>query len=162
MLDADEEHAVAEQFGVARTMVRRDHLISHLLAALSEHLADQVLFFGGTALSRTFVPDGRRSEDIDLIALGSRRKVAEIMERTLPHATRREYPGLRWRPSLTEVCDIAPAILSTPDGTSVRICWGDKGREPRGGQMSPLSLGRQRARYQPETRSVDLRTASVA
>jgi len=121
VLDPDEEHAIAEQFGVARIQVCRDHLISHLLAALSEHLADQVLFFGGTALSRTFVPDGRLSEDIDLIALGRRREVAQRIERTLPSATRREYPGLRWRPSLTEVRDVEPAIVTAPDGTSVRL-----------------------------------------
>lgn len=76
MLEPAEEHAVAERFGVARAQVRRDHLISHLLAAISHHLADDVLFFGGTALSRTFAPDGRLSEDIDLIALHNRRRHA--------------------------------------------------------------------------------------
>lgn len=121
MLDPDEEHAVAERFGVARTQVRRDHLISHLLAALSEHLADEVLFFGGTALSRTFAPDGRLSEDIDLIARHSRGATAENLERTLVRATRREFPGLRWQPSLSAVRDTAPAILIAPDGTSVRV-----------------------------------------
>lgn len=53
MLDPDEAAAIAERFGVGRSQVRRDHLISHLLGALSEHAADQVIFFGGTALSRT-------------------------------------------------------------------------------------------------------------
>lgn len=43
MLNADEEAAVAERFGVARSQVRRDHLISHLLAALSANAADQVV-----------------------------------------------------------------------------------------------------------------------
>ena len=67
-MDPGEEAAVAEQFGVARPQVRRDHLISHLLAALSRHLADDVIFFGGTALARSLAPDGRLSEDIDLLA----------------------------------------------------------------------------------------------
>jgi hypothetical protein len=49
MLAPDEEAAVAEQFGVAHTQVRRDHLISRLLAALGAHVASQVVFFGGTA-----------------------------------------------------------------------------------------------------------------
>jgi hypothetical protein len=45
MLSPEEELAVAEQFGVARAQVRRDHLISHLLAMLSVHLVDRVVFF---------------------------------------------------------------------------------------------------------------------
>lgn len=121
MLHPDEESAVAEQFGVARGQVRRDHLISHLLAAISIHAADQVIFFGGTALSRTIAPHGRLSEDIDLIALGRRRDVAENLETSLLRATRREFPGLRWQPSLTAVRDTEPASLSTTDGITVRI-----------------------------------------
>jgi hypothetical protein len=121
VLHPDEESAVAEQFGVARGQVRRDHLISHLLAAISIHAADQVIFFGGTALSRTIAPHGRLSEDIDLIALGRRRDVAENLETSLLRATRREFPGLRWQPSLTAVRDTEPASLSTTDGITVRI-----------------------------------------
>ncbi|MPY98017.1 MAG: nucleotidyl transferase AbiEii/AbiGii toxin family protein [Actinophytocola sp.] len=121
MLDPAEEHAVAEQFGVALAQVRRDHLISHLLAAISTHLADDVLFFGGTALSRTHAPDGRLSEDIDLISLGNRRTTAETLERTLVRATRREYPGLRWEPPPTSVREATPALLITSEGISVRI-----------------------------------------
>lgn len=51
MLDPDEERSVASAFGVAASQVRRDHLISHVLAVLSERFADRLLFFGGTALS---------------------------------------------------------------------------------------------------------------
>lgn len=121
MLDADEEAAIAESFGVARPQVRRDHLISHLLAALSANAADQVTFFGGTALSRTFAPNGRLSEDIDLIATGKRREAAEIVEACLIRGTRREYPGLRWQPLLTTVRDVEPAVLTSPDGLTVRV-----------------------------------------
>jgi predicted nucleotidyltransferase component of viral defense system len=121
MLHPDEETAVADQFGVARMQVQRDHLISHLLAALNTHAADQVVFFGGTALSRTFAPDGRLSEDIDLIATGRRRDVAEVIQDGLLRATRREYPGLRWQPPLTAVRDTQPAVLTTTDGITVRI-----------------------------------------
>jgi predicted nucleotidyltransferase component of viral defense system len=38
--------------------VRRDHLISHILAALSVSFHEQVIFFGGTALARTYLPPG--------------------------------------------------------------------------------------------------------
>jgi predicted nucleotidyltransferase component of viral defense system len=120
MLSADDEQSVAAQFGVARAQVRRDHLISHLLAAISTHLADDVLFFGGTALSRTVAPDGRLSEDIDLIALTSRQATADTLQTTAVRAIRREYPDLRWQPRLTDVNDTQPAVLTSTD-TSVRI-----------------------------------------
>lgn len=121
MLDPAEEIAIAERFGVARDQVRRDHLISHLLATLGARFADRVIFFGGTALSRSFVPDGRLSEDIDLIAVDSRRDVAEALETTLVRANRREFPGLRWTPLLSSVRDVDPAVLSTTDGINVRV-----------------------------------------
>lgn len=121
MLDPAEESAVADQFGVARPQVRRDHLISHLLAALSARAADHVVFFGGTSLSRTFIPDGRLSEDIDLIAVHERRPAAEVVADCLVRGVRREYPGLRWEPRLTDVRDTEPAVLVSPDGLTVRV-----------------------------------------
>lgn len=121
MLDPDEETAVAEQFGVARAQVRRDHLISHLLAALSASAAAEVVFFGGTALSRTFIPDGRLSEDIDLIAVHERRPAAELVADCLVRGVRREYPGLRWEPHLPEVRDTEPAVLVSQEGLTVRV-----------------------------------------
>jgi len=121
MLDPEEEAAVAEQFGVARAQVRRDHLISHLLAALSARAADQVVFFGGTALSRTFIPDGRLSEDIDLIAVHERRPAAELVADCLVRGVRSEYPGLRWEPPLPQVRDTEPAVLVSQDGLTVRV-----------------------------------------
>jgi hypothetical protein len=54
-LDPDEAAGVTDQFGVALEQVRRDHLMSLALAALTP-LADQLIFFGGTALSRAFLP----------------------------------------------------------------------------------------------------------
>lgn len=121
MLAPDEEAAVAERFGAARPQVRRDHLISHLLAALSARAADHVVFFGGTALSRTFLPDGRLSEDIDLIAVQERRAAAEVVTDCLVRGVRREYPGLRWEPLLTAVRDTEPAVLISPEGLTVRV-----------------------------------------
>jgi hypothetical protein len=109
------ELAVAEQFGGARGQVRRDHLISHLLAAIGTNAADQVIFFGGTALSRTIAPDGRLSEDIDLIALGRRRDTAEQLEPSLLRdSTRIPRPALAATP--TAVRDTEPGSLSTTDG----------------------------------------------
>lgn len=42
MLDPGEAREVAGRFGVALAQVRRDHLVSHLLAALSRSLADRL------------------------------------------------------------------------------------------------------------------------
>lgn len=57
MLDPAEAAAVAEEFGVSDEQVRRDHLLSHLLAVLAQRLPEAVVFFGGTALARTHLPD---------------------------------------------------------------------------------------------------------
>lgn len=121
MLDPVEAQAVADKFAASPSQIRRDHLISHLLAALSEQAGDQLIFFGGTALSRSLLPDGRLSEDIDLIARGSRRQIAEHLTTALPRALRREFPGLSWEPSLTQVRDIDAALLRSPEGLTVRV-----------------------------------------
>ena len=53
-LRRDEAPTIAQQFGVELEQVHRDHLISAILAALQTH-ADDLIFFGGTALARTLV-----------------------------------------------------------------------------------------------------------
>lgn len=121
MLDPDEAQAVAERFGVASAQVARDHLISHVLAALSDLAGDDVVFFGGTALSRTHIPEGRLSEDIDLLAVAGRGAGAARIEPGLPRVLRREFPGVAWIPRPTEVRDSEPVMLQTPDGLGVRI-----------------------------------------
>lgn len=121
MLHLDDEEAVAREFGVSTAQVRRDHLISHLLAALSNHLQDKILFIGGTALSRSHIPHGRLSEDLDLIAIGSRKPIAHAIQDALISATRREFPGLTWLVPLDQVTGAEPAILRTTDGLTVRV-----------------------------------------
>lgn len=121
MLDQGELQHVAAAFGVDESQVLRDHLISHLLAAISAEAADQLVFFGGTALARSIVPDGRLSEDIDLIATSKRRDIAERLTAGLPRALRREFPDLAWQPPLTETADSAPAVVRTPEGLTVQI-----------------------------------------
>jgi hypothetical protein len=121
VLASAELRAVAARFGIDQAQVRRDHLISHLLAAISAVAGDSVIFFGGTALARSLVPDGRLSEDVDLLAVGPRGQLAEQLVTRIPRALRREYPDLAWTPSLTEVRDTAPAVLRSPDGLAVRV-----------------------------------------
>lgn len=121
MLNRDEAIAVAERFGVADSQVRRDWLVSHILGVLSRELAEEVVFFGGTALARSFLPDGRLSEDVDLLAVGRRTAVAAMVEDALPRGLRREYPGLRWEPPLTQVSGAQAAVLIAPDGVTIRV-----------------------------------------
>jgi hypothetical protein len=119
VLDPDQLQSVAETFGVDESQVLRDHLISHLLAAISAEAAAQVVFFGGTALARSLIPDGRLSEDIDLIATGTRTAIAQRLTTALPRALRREFPGLTWQPAPVAAREPAPAILRNADGLGV-------------------------------------------
>lgn len=65
--------SIVTRFKVGEAQVERDRLISHILGALSGlEVADKLIFIGGTALSRSVLPNLRLSEDIDLIVGGSR------------------------------------------------------------------------------------------
>ena len=121
MLSPDDRDAMVRHFGVDDTQVERDHLISHLLAHLGALVDGEVVFFGGTALSRTHLADGRLSEDIDLYTVGDRARLAAFLTNRWPRAVRAEYPGLRWQPALTDVRDVEPATITTREGTPVRI-----------------------------------------
>lgn len=121
MLSPEDRAAVAERFGADDSQIERDHLISHLLVGLAELVGDAVVFFGGTALSRTHLPAGRLSEDIDLCTSGDRQAVADELTTQWPLTVRREYPRLRWRPGLAEVRDIEPALVVAEDGATVRV-----------------------------------------
>ena len=66
---------VRAMFGVGEAQVRRDFVISWMLWAIAESAPD-VVFLGGTALSRTLLTELRLSEDIDLMPIGPRSQVA--------------------------------------------------------------------------------------
>nr|WP_206039614.1 nucleotidyl transferase AbiEii/AbiGii toxin family protein [Rhodococcus sp. HNM0563] len=117
----DERDAVAVRFGVSPEQVARDHLVSHLLAALSAPFADRLHFIGGTALARTHLVNGRLSEDIDLVALGNRTTLATDIDSVLPRAVSRTHGRLSWEPALSEVRDTEPAFLRTDGGLSVKV-----------------------------------------
>ncbi|WP_425271204.1 nucleotidyl transferase AbiEii/AbiGii toxin family protein [Mycobacterium gastri] len=112
---------MATQFGVTVEQVERDHLISHLLAFLSRDFGDRIHFIGGTALARTYLPDGRLSEDIDLIAIDDRKTVAAEMDAALPRALARTHGRLVLDPALSTVRDTRSAVLRTAAGLSVRL-----------------------------------------
>lgn len=113
--------SVAEQFGVATEQAERDHLISHLLAFLSRDFGDQIHFIGGTALARTHLPNGRLSEDIDLVAVDDRKAVAVGVDAALPRALARTHGRLTVDPALGSISDTSGAILRTSEGLTVRM-----------------------------------------
>lgn len=108
-----------ERFGVAEQQVRRDHVISHMLAAISTCCADDVIFFGGTALSRTHLAHARLSEDIDLIATTSRTEILPRLVHMLTSALKRTHGRPTWTPGFTDR-DTDAAVLSTA-GTQVKL-----------------------------------------
>jgi hypothetical protein len=100
--NSPERTRVAADFGADPEQIRRDHLISHVLAALTRGVGtDALVFFGGTALSRTYLPRCRLSEDIDLIALRPRQSVAEAVETAVREGLARSHGRPTWRPPLT-------------------------------------------------------------
>lgn len=119
VLDPNELREIAEQFGVADEQVRRDHLISHVLAAI-EGVAG-VVFFGGTALTRTVLPDLRLSEDIDLIAVRPRSAVVRDLASAIEQGLARSFGEVRWRPPLDATRDAQPTALAVQDRLSVQV-----------------------------------------
>ncbi|WP_330249317.1 nucleotidyl transferase AbiEii/AbiGii toxin family protein [Nocardia sp. NBC_00565] len=115
-LEYHERASIAAQFGVSDMQVERDYLISLLLAYLSENHSDSVVFIGGTALARTHLPNGRLSEDIDLVSVESRTELASQLTRALPRAVQRSYGRLEWQPSLADVSGSDAAHLVAADG----------------------------------------------
>lgn len=119
-LNSEEASTVAAQFGVALDQVRRDYLISLVLVALQAH-TDDLIFFGGTALARTFLTGGRLSEGIDLMSVTDRPTTAHAISRTIDRALRVSHGRVTWSVPLADIRDTDPATLLTEDGMSVRI-----------------------------------------
>src|ERR1700747_2576843 len=115
-MNADERAAIAQQFGVAPEQVEGDHLASHLLSFLSQDLNDRIQFIGGTALARKHLPDGRLSEDIDLVAIDDRKAVAADLDAALPRALARTHGRLTLDPSLSGVANTVAAVLRSATG----------------------------------------------
>lgn len=120
MLLPSEAAQIARAFGVADEQVARDHLLSHLLGALAR-LRLPLVFFGGTALARTHLTEGRLSEDLDLMAPGRRADSARVIEQELPRMLARDFGTVSWEPSLLSVKDTQPAVLHSDGGLRVRV-----------------------------------------
>ena len=120
-LSPDELRDVADQFGAAEAQIRRDHAMSHVLAVLSAQIPNDLIFFGGTALSRTYLGHPRLSEDIDLITTGRRRETINNVVHALDIGLMRVLGRPRWNPGLSENSDIVPAVIEVGDNVSIKI-----------------------------------------
>lgn len=116
----DEIDEVAARFGVAPAQVWRDHLISHMLGAIARTVStDEVIFFGGTALSRTHLPDVRLSEYIDLIAVAPRSDVVVGIERAA-RLLGRSHGNVDFVPPLARTTGSRPSVLRA-SGLQVQV-----------------------------------------
>src|SRR5690606_29971391 len=104
---------------VAEAQVRRDHAISHTLAAIAT-IGDSIVFFGGTALSRTHLRELRLSEDIDLIAMGPREIIAGQIERAVARSLRRTLGTPTFMPALQATRHPDPSVM-TVAGLTVQV-----------------------------------------
>lgn len=93
MIDREEIRAFARDWGVGPPMILKDHLVSHLLRSLEA--VPGVVFFGGTALSRTHLKSRRLSEDVDLYLEPERPATRDEISTSLQAGTRRDFPDLR-------------------------------------------------------------------
>jgi predicted nucleotidyltransferase component of viral defense system len=119
-LAPDEAARWTARFGAAEDQIRHDFVISHLLAAIAP-VADKVVFYGGTALSRTFLPDLRLSEDIDLLSVGPRRPVAPLIDEAIRAALEPGFGPVTADPWLADVRRAADACVFRIGDVDVKI-----------------------------------------
>ena len=120
---------MADRMGGCRGSVRRRHGTgaprSLDLPRARGHPArvpsTDVVFFGGTALSRTYLTASRLSEDLDLIAVAPRSQVAADLEAAIRTGLARSHGAMTWRPALTATTGSQPAVLIVDDQTSVQL-----------------------------------------
>ncbi len=115
VLSTEDLQAVQDAFGVDEAQVRRDHVISHCLAALTAISDDRLIFFGGTALARTRLPDLRLSEDIDLIARAPRTDIAQEIQDVLTMTLRPLIGTPTFEPALTQTRGAQASVMLVAD-----------------------------------------------
>lgn len=120
VLDEQERAKVEAQFGVAEEQVTRDHVISHALAAIATVGTDDLVFFGGTALARTHLTGLRLSEDIDLIASGSRAKTGDRIEEEITRGLGRAFGTVAFTPHIRETRHSESSVMEV-GGVRIRI-----------------------------------------
>lgn len=142
-MDPDERDSLATQFGVSSEQVERDHLISHLLAFLSQDFGERIHFIGGTAVARTHLPHGRLSEDtrdlwdlwalsgvgaIDVDAAALFRQYGPTNKTPAPHMFNRAPSDAEWQAQLAGQTRLR--VTASEALKSVRDAWRHASRPP--------------------------------
>ncbi|HEY3293014.1 MAG TPA: nucleotidyl transferase AbiEii/AbiGii toxin family protein [Candidatus Nanopelagicaceae bacterium] len=135
MLDLDESQDVQELFGAEESQVNRDHAISHVLVALQQ-INTEFVFFGGTALSRTYLTTGRLSEDIDLYSPDRRALCRELDD--LPRLMKEEFPQAVWNVIPSQTVEPRSSLLVCEASIQIRVQVVDA--LSRGWQSIPTNL----------------------
>lgn len=107
-------------FGVGEDQIRHDFVVSHMLRSLARD-AGRFVFYGGTALSRTFLNGLRLSEDIDLLSVGLRGQAAVLLDEALRDGLERQFGLIRANPSLPDTKTDTQACLYTIADVTVQI-----------------------------------------
>lgn len=149
MLELGELLQVQRLFASSELQVRRDHAISHILAAI-QNLKSEMVFYGGTALSRTFLTDGRLSEDIDLYTEDRKKLCKELDE--IPDLIEEEFPEANWQKIPSQLRDAESTNLSCGSAIQVKVQVVDS--NSRGWQKVPVEITEIFQRYSdvPRTR----------
>lgn len=142
MLEVGELLQVQSLFASSELQVRRDHAISHILAAI-QNLKSGMVFYGGTALSRTFLADGRLSEDIDLYTEDRKKLCQELDE--IPDLIEQEFPEANWQKMPSRLRDAESTNLSCGSSIQIRLQIVDS--HPRDWQKVPAELAEIYQRY---------------
>lgn len=130
---------VADRFGVDLEQARRDHVISHVLASIARRAPDRFIFYGGTALSRTWLPDARLSEDVDLMVIGRRRDGGDDLARAVDADIARPFLGATWSKDPRLGGDAEAITLTTGTGAVIKFQLVDTvGRPPWPTTLAPI------------------------
>lgn len=157
MISAEERRRRAGDLGVPESQVARDHLISHVLHALAQLDPGAFVFFGGTALCRTWCDDVRLSEDVDLLV----DDLASAAKSILPgvvRGIRRDFPRASWE-DLGNRHEVETRMLDAGDGLRVKL---QIARWPAGWRFLPVARTSVSLRYSDLPRAVSLTVPTPA
>ncbi len=148
MLELGELLHVQRLFSSSELQVRRDHAISYILAAI-QNLRSEMVFYGGTALSRTLLTDGRLSEDIDLYTEDRKKLCQELDE--IPDLIEQEFPEANWQKLPSQLRDAESTNLSCGSAIQVKVQVVDS--NSRGWQKVPVEITEIFQRYSDAPRT---------
>jgi len=119
---ADAElYETADVFGVDLEQVRRDHVISHALASISARAREVFLFTGGTMLSRTWLPNLRLSEDIDLMVYLPRAEAGGRLAEALEVDLADRFGPLAWDKDPRTAADTESIYLAAGEDVTIKF-----------------------------------------